>query len=238
MYDFSDNVVLVTGASGNLGAAVARAFAEAGAALALSSLHPARIREALPELTQRSEVLVTASTDLMLLTETQSMVDAVYNRYGRIDVLVNTVGGYEAGSPVHETPVESWARMMDLNARSAFVVSRAVIPLMLEGEGGKIVHTAARGGLAGRKKMAAYAAAKSAVIRLTESLSEEVKGEGINVNCVLPGTIDTPENREAMASADHSRWIAPEEIARVILFLASDDARAIHGAAIPVYGLS
>jgi NAD(P)-dependent dehydrogenase (short-subunit alcohol dehydrogenase family) len=126
--------------------------------------------------------------------------------------------------------------MLDLNARTAFVVSRAVIPGMRERGQGKIIHVASRAALKGSAKAAAYSASKSALIRLTESLAAELKRDGINVNCVLPGTIDTPQNRASMPKADRSRWVAPEAIADVILFLASDAARAIHGAALPVYG--
>jgi NAD(P)-dependent dehydrogenase (short-subunit alcohol dehydrogenase family) len=128
--------------------------------------------------------------------------------------------------------------MLSLNARSAFVLSQAVIPHMLEQGSGKIVHTAAKSGLKGGAGNAAYGASKSAVVRLVESLAAELKHEGINVNCVLPGTIDTPQNRKSMPKADHSRWVPPEAIADVILFLASDLAWPVNGAAIPVYGQS
>ncbi len=126
--------------------------------------------------------------------------------------------------------------MLNLNARTAFVVSRAVIPSMLERGRGKIINLAASSALKGGANSAAYSASKSAVARLTESMAEEYKRLGINVNAVLPGTIDTPHNRQAMPQADTSRWVQPRELARVILFLASEDASPIHGALIPVYG--
>lgn len=122
------------------------------------------------------------------------------------------------------------------NARSVFIVSRAVSPHMLQQGYGKIVSVAARPGLKGRPDMAAYSVSKSAVIRLTESMAAELKTAGINVNCILPGTIDTPQNRAAMSEADYSRWVQPEGLADAILYLASDRARAVHGAALPVYG--
>jgi NAD(P)-dependent dehydrogenase (short-subunit alcohol dehydrogenase family) len=164
------------------------------------------------------------------------MVEGALRRFGRIDVLVNAAGGYRAGTPVHDTPLETWEFLLSLNARTAFITSSAVVPAMLEQGSGKIVNVAARAALKGGAKSAAYSASKSAVLRLTESLSAELKGSGINANCVLPGTIDTPQNREAMPNADTSRWVAPEALADVILFLASDAARAVHGAAVPVYG--
>jgi NAD(P)-dependent dehydrogenase (short-subunit alcohol dehydrogenase family) len=120
--------------------------------------------------------------------------------------------------------------------RTAFIASRAVVPHMLRQGSGKIIHIAARPGLQGRAESAAYSASKSAVLRLTESLSAELRDSGINVNCVIPGTLDTPPNREAMPEADTSRWVSPDSLAEVILFLASPAARDIHGAAIPVYG--
>jgi NAD(P)-dependent dehydrogenase (short-subunit alcohol dehydrogenase family) len=128
--------------------------------------------------------------------------------------------------------------LFSLNARTTFIASQAVIPKMLEQGKGKIVSVAARSGLAGGKNMSAYSAAKAAVIRLTESMSAELKLQGINVNCVLPGTIDTPQNRTDMPNSDHSRWVKPASLADVILFLASEAARDVHGAVVPVYGRS
>ena len=159
-------------------------------------------------------------------------------RFGRIDVLVHTVGGYTGGSPLYETSLESWDRMINLNARTAFLICQAVIPQMLAAGGGKIVTVAAGAGREGRAKLSAYSAAKGAVIRLTESMAAELRQRGINVNCILPGTIDTPENRQAMPNADSSRWVAPASLADVVLFLASDAARDVHGAALPVIGRS
>jgi NAD(P)-dependent dehydrogenase (short-subunit alcohol dehydrogenase family) len=128
--------------------------------------------------------------------------------------------------------------MIDLNARTVFVITQSVAPYMIEQKSGKIIHLAARPGLRGRPKMGAYSASKAAVIRLTESASAELKDHGINVNCLLPGTIDTPENRESMPDADFSRWVTTDSLAQVILFLSSPSARDIHGAAIPVVGLT
>jgi NAD(P)-dependent dehydrogenase (short-subunit alcohol dehydrogenase family) len=164
------------------------------------------------------------------------VVQATLHRFGKIDILVNTVGGYRAGTPVHETPIETWDFMMSLNARSAFVMSRAVLPAMLKQGRGKIINISAGSALKGGANSAAYAASKSAVARLTESMAEEYKRLGININAILPGTIDTPQNREAMPKADFSLWVKPEMIARVVLFLASEDASPIHGALIPVFG--
>ncbi len=231
---FNDKVILITGATGNLGTAAARRFHAAGDRLALFARKPERIR---PPGDDRDDILPVAA-DMLDPDSVQAGVAQVIAAWGRVDVLVNTVGGYRAGTPVHETLVETWDFMQALNARSAFLISRAVLPHMLRQKSGKIIHVAARPGLKGARNSAAYSAAKSAVIRLTESLAAEVKNVGINVNCILPGTIDTPQNREAMPQANFSHWVTPEALAEVIYFLASSAATPIHGAAIPAYGLS
>jgi NAD(P)-dependent dehydrogenase (short-subunit alcohol dehydrogenase family) len=238
MFDFSDRVTLVTGAGGNLGNAVAHAFYDAGAKLVLVERSAEKLHETFPESTRSPDRFLIAAADLSDPESVRSMVDAALARFGQIDIAANTVGGYRAGTPVQETPLDTWDFMLNLNARTAFVLSQAVIPHMLGRQYGKIVHVSARAGLAGTAKQSAYSVSKSAVIRLTESLGAELRHQGINVNCVLPGTIDTPQNRQEMPNADHSRWVPPEAIADVILFLASDAARAINGAAIPVYGRS
>ncbi len=238
MFNFKDKVIIVTGASGNLGAAVARAFHAGGGKLALAERDAKRLAEILPDLIASPDCLFPGSVDLTDEDAVAQFTQQVMNQWGRIDVLVNTVGGYRAGTPLHETPLETWDFMMNLNAKTVFIASKAAIPHMLAGgRGGKIISIAAKAGLAGTANHSAYNASKSAVIRLTESLSAELKGHGINVNCILPGTIDTPQNRSAMPNADTSKWVATESLADVILFLASDYARDIHGAAVPVYGL-
>ncbi|MBN1249558.1 MAG: SDR family oxidoreductase [Anaerolineae bacterium] len=237
-YDFEGRIVMVTGANGNLGSAVARAYAGAGANLVLVGRRKERVAQALPELAGREGVFLAPDTDLTNAEPVTHTVQAALARFGRIDVLANTVGGYQGGKMIHEMDVESWEHMMALNARSAFIISRAVIPSMLDAGHGKIIHTASRAAVSGSRKAGSYGASKAAVVNLTDTLALELKGQGINVNCVLPGTIDTPENREAMPSADHSRWAAPEAMARIFLFLASEDADPLHGAHIPAYGLS
>ncbi len=237
MFDFSDRIVMVTGASGNLGSAVATAFRAAGARLVLADRASDRLLRLFPGLADSPDHLLATSVDLTDAEAVAGMVDETVKRFGRIDVLVNVVGGYRGGTAVHETSLQTWDFLLNLNARSVFVASSAVIPAMLERGSGKIVNVAARAALEGGRMMGAYSASKSAVVRLTESMSAELKKSGINVNCILPGTIDTPENRAAMPKADTSRWVAPEALADVILFLASDAARAVHGAAVPVYGL-
>src|SRR3990172_1481428 len=237
MFDFNESVVIVTGASGNLGLAVSRAFHQAGARLVLVDKSAERLARLDPGPLSNGHHLA-QGIDVNDPASVREMGEVVVRRLGRIDVLVNTVGGYQAGTPVHETPLDVWDRMMSLNARTAFIVSQAVVPQMLRQGSGKIINIAARPGLVGAANAAAYSASKSAVIRVTESLAAELRESGINVNCIVPGTLDTPQNREAMPNAEGGRWVAPQSLADVILFLASAAARDIHGASIPVYGRS
>jgi NAD(P)-dependent dehydrogenase (short-subunit alcohol dehydrogenase family) len=237
MFDFSERVAIVTGAAGNLGSAVARAFQAAGAKLVLVDRAPDRLSRLFPELADSPDHFLATAVDLTDADAVARMAEQAVRRLGRIDVLVNAAGGYRGGTAVHETPLQTWDLLLNLNARSVFIASSAVIPAMLERGSGKIVSVAARAALKGGKTLGPYSASKSAVVRLTESMSAELKKSGINVNCILPGTIDTPQNRASMPKADTSRWVAPEALADVILFLASDASRAVHGAAVPVYGL-
>jgi NAD(P)-dependent dehydrogenase (short-subunit alcohol dehydrogenase family) len=238
MFDFSDRVVIVTGAVGDLGQAVTRAFQAAGARLALTDHAADRLQQVYSDIAGSRDCFLAGSVDVTDAGAVAAMVEETIGRFERIDVLVNTVGGFRGGMLLHETPLETWDLMFNLNARSVFIASRVVIPHMLRQGSGKIINVAARAGWQGSAKMAAYSASKSAVIRMTESMAAELKGSGINVNCVLPGTIDTPQNRQAMPKADYTRWIKPETLADAILFLASDAARDVHGAALPVFGRS
>lgn len=237
MSDLTNKVVLITGAGGNLGQATARAFWDAGAHLVLADRQMAALEGAFTAWAG-SERCLLATVDLMAETAVSHLVDSAIARFNRIDVLVNVAGGFTMGPPLHETDTDTWEFMLNLNARSVFFMSRAVIPHMLAQGSGKIVSVAARAGLEGKAKMAPYVVSKSAVMRLTESMAAELKDAGINVNCIMPGTIDTPQNRADMPKADFSKWVAPEALADVILFLASDAARAVTGAAVPVYGRS
>lgn len=234
MFDFTDRVALVSGANGNLGRAVAQAFYDAGARVVLAD----RRVDDLPALGDDAERVMSHAVDLMQPESARALARAALDRFGRIDAVVNTVGGFRSMPVNGDGSLEMWDFVLNLNARTALILSQAVVPVMRAQGRGAIVHTAARAALSGGKNIAAYTASKSAVIRLTESLAAELKDEGINVNCVLPGTIDTPENRAERPNADFSKWVAPEALASVYLFLCSDAAQAIQGAAIPVYGRS
>jgi NAD(P)-dependent dehydrogenase (short-subunit alcohol dehydrogenase family) len=238
MFDFSGRVAVITGAVGYLGAATAKAFQRAGARTVLVDRWEDRLRHAYADLAGSREHLLAGGVDLTDANSVSRMVEATRERFGRLDVLVSTVGGFRGGKPVHEDDLENWDFLFDINVRTTLHCCRAVIPHMLRAGRGKIVNVASRGALAGDAGFSAYSAAKSAVVRLTESLADELKQAGVNVNCVLPGTIDTPQNRQERPSADHGKWVEPAAIADVILFLASDAARAVNGAAVPVFGKS
>jgi NAD(P)-dependent dehydrogenase (short-subunit alcohol dehydrogenase family) len=231
--DIRDKVVLITGASGALGEGVIKKFAANGARLVLVD----RKSEPAPgSLDGLDDALFIGDTDVTDPDSAKRAVDIAIAQRGRIDVLINIAGGYRGGKPVHETPVDQFDFVINLNARTVFVMSSAVIPHMIAQGSGKIISIAAKGALKGTANSALQAASKSAVIRLTESMSEEVKHQGINVNCILPSTIDTQANRDSMPNADFNTWVTADAIADVIAFLSSEESRGIHGAAIPVFG--
>lgn len=226
---FTDRTVMLTGAAGNLGRAVAAAFDSRGANLVLLDRRAAGAE---------NERQLAVAVDLLDAASVRAAVDKAIERFGRIDVLCNLAGAFRMGSPVHETGAKDWDFLLDVNARTVLHTAQAVVPRMLAAGGGKIVNVGAYAAQKGVAQMGAYVASKSAVIRLTETMAAELRERHINVNCVLPTIIDTPENRAAMPDADPGRWVAPQDLAEVIVFLASDAARAIHGAALPVTGLS
>ena len=222
MSDFTGKRVLVTGAAGVAGRAVATAFQAAGATVTGVDI----VADDAPWRTLIADLI-----------DPDGARTAVAEA-GVIDVLANIAGGFTMGDDIVGTSDDTWDFMMNLNARTALNMCRAAVPGMIANGGGKIVNIGARGGLRGAAAMGAYIASKSVVIRLTETLADELKHKGINVNCILPSIIDTPRNRADMPKAKFDHWVSPQAIADVVLFLASPAADAIHGAAIPVEGLS
>ena len=225
-------VVLITGAAGQLGTAVAAHFAQQGARLLLLDRDANMLQAQFGAIADA----ILLDADLLDRAQVAARVGEALERLGRVDVLCHLAGGFHMGEPVHETPASAWDFMMDLNARSFIHMAAAVVPHMRRQTRGRIVAVGAAGGLKGGASTGAYAASKSALMRLVESMSAELRDDGINVNAVLPSIIDTLPNRGAMPDADFSRWVAPEALAEVIGFLASDAARAVHGALVPVLG--
>jgi NAD(P)-dependent dehydrogenase (short-subunit alcohol dehydrogenase family) len=231
---FSDQVVLVAGGTGGLGRAVSLAFLREGARVIVTwqnDLEFAGLKSA----AGANSGLTGYRTDVTDAAAVEQLVQRILGDHGRLDVLVNTVGGY-AGGKVWESEPATLDRMLALNLRSGFVLARAAARAMLGQGKGAIVNVAAKAALDHAAGLGAYAASKAAAVAMMDSLAADLKGTGVRVNSILPSIIDTEPNRKAMPDADFAKWPKPEEIARVILFLCSDDARVIHGAAIPVYG--
>jgi len=229
--EFAGKVVMITGASGNLGSAAAERFGSAGAKLAL--VERSKGGEAPPATDMRLNV----SADVTDPASVDAAVQQIVGHFGQIDVLIHTVGGYGAGKPVHEAGIEVWEKMMNLNARSVYVTCGSVAKHMVEKEiKGRIVVVLARAALKGSTNHAAYTASKAAAQRVVESMAAELLNNGITVNAVLPSTIDTPPNRQSMPNADFSKWVTPEQIADVMAFLASDSAITVSGDSLQVYG--
>jgi len=227
--------VIITGAAGSLGKAVARAFDDLGTNLVLVDLERDRLEQAFGA---ENDGRVLVAANLLEAASAASLTRTALARFGHIDVLCNIAGGFRMGDPVHETSDETWNFLFDINTRTLLNTVRAVVPHMICAGYGKIVNVGAFAAQKGVAQMGAYTAAKGTVIRMTEAMAAELRDRNINVNCVLPTIIDTPENRASMPKADPAKWVAPADLANVIVFLASDAARAVHGAAVPVTSLS
>lgn len=237
-YDLSDHVALITGGLGGAGQPVTSAFVEAGATVVVGEItgHEDRVAALQARLGQAGTHLFYEPANLADEPEAAALIARILARHQRLDILINLVGGWKAGDPVIGTDFSLWQEMLDLNLRPAFLLSKHAARPMMEQGWGRIIHTSARGALTGRRNAAAYATAKQGIITLVEVQAEELRDSGVTVNAILPSIIDTPANRAGMPNADFSKWPRPEEIARVLLFLASEDAKLISGASIPVYG--
>lgn len=225
----NQKVVAITGAFGNLGVAVAQAIRVQGSKLALidrSTAHAAALH---------ADDFYLGGVNISIYNEAQSCIEKITARYGRLDALINIAGTFRAET-LQEGHPDTWDFLYEVNLKTAVAMSKAALPSLLI-RGGRIINIGA--GVAVNKAgqgMGAYAASKAGVIKLTEALSEEVKDSGVTVNAILPSIIDTPQNRAAMPQADFNRWVTPEALAQVIVFLLSDQASVITGAAIPVCG--
>jgi len=228
--------VLITGATGALGQAVSRTFAAAGARLALTARSEEKLGELADALDLPADRLVTHPADVTDAGSVDALVKQTAARLGRVDALLHVAGGWRGGKTVAETEVGDLDFMLTLNLKSTFLVCRAVLPYMVAQEWGRIVAVGSRSAVRPGRRSGAYAASKAGLIVLIETIAAEVKGKGITANVVLPSTIDTPANRQAMPKADFSKWVPAEQIAAAMLYLCSDEAAAVNGARIPVYG--
>ena len=233
---FSGKLVLVAGGTGGLGRAVSRAFLEEGARVVVTYRDQKEFDSLKSEAGANGSSIEGHVVDVTDESAVRQLLDRILAQHGRLDALVNTVGGYAGGVSLWELETKVFDRMLALNLRSGYVLSRAVMPAMLKQKSGAIVNVASKAAVDHGAGAAAYAASKAAALALMDSLAADAKGTGVRVNSILPSIIDTEPNRKAMPNADFAKWPKPEEIARVILFLCSDDAKVIQGAAIPVYG--
>ena len=229
MGGMGNRIVLITGASGGLGAVMVQAFLDAGAQV----VGTARRIETIAN--DRFEAI---PCDLTSPRDAARLVADTIDKFQRIDTLIHVAGGFAGGAPVHETDDAAWDSMWNLNVRAALNVLRAAIPHMRERKSGRIVAIGSRAGAEPAANISAYSASKAALLSLMKTVALENRKLGITANTILPGTIDTEANRRSDPSADRSKWVSPQKLAALALFLASEDAAEITGAAIPVYGAS
>lgn len=229
-------VVLVAGGTGGLGRAVSLAFLDEGATVVVTY----RKQEELDALKSASGGKVASlegyNVDVTDESAVSQLMDGIVARHGRLDALVNTVGGYAGGTKLWELDTNVFDQMLALNLRSGYALSRAAVRVMLRQGSGAMVNVAAKAAFDHGPGAAAYAASKAAAVAMMDSLAADLKGTGVRINSILPSIIDTEANRKAMPKADFAKWPKPEDIARVILFLCSDAAKVVQGAALPVYG--
>ena len=234
--NFAGKVVVVAGGTGGLGNAVSLAFLEEGAKVVVTYRKEEEFAALKLASGAKAGALEGAVVDVTDERAASEFVGGVLSRHGKVDALVNTVGGYAGGVKLWEMETKVFDAMLSLNLRSGYALARAVLPAMLKQKNGSIVNVAAKAAFDHGAGAAAYAASKAAAVAMMDSLAADAKGTGVRVNSILPSIIDTAANRQAMPEADFDSWPKPEEIARVILFLCSDHAAVIQGAAVPVYG--
>jgi len=233
---FSGKVALVAGGTGGLGGAVSLAFLEEGAKVVATYRKEQEFAALKSAAGANASALEGQLVDITDELATAKFVANVVSRHGRLDAVVNAIGGYAGGIKLWDLDTKTVDAMFSLNLRSGYSLARAVLPPMLKQRYGSIVNVAAKAAVDHGAGAAAYAASKAAAVALMDSLAADSKGTGIRVNSILPSIIDTPINRQAMPGAEFASWPKPQDIAQVILFLCSDAAKTIHGAAIPVYG--
>lgn len=239
-YHLAGRVVLIPGGLGPIGRAVTLAFLDAGATVVAAGEgeHIADVAEIQSQAGEDSARFSYRRANVLDEGEVESLVLGVTEEHHHLDVLVNLVGGWSAGQPVMGLELSTWERMLDLNATAAFLLAKHAARPMVQQYWGRIIHVSSRGARTGRRNAAAYAVSKNAVLALTEIQAEELREANVTVNAILPSIVDTSANRTSMPGADFSRWPKAEEVARVLLFLASEDAKLISGASIPVYGMA
>jgi NAD(P)-dependent dehydrogenase (short-subunit alcohol dehydrogenase family) len=234
--NFNNKIVLITGATGGLGSAVTGVFLRAGAGVAATHTGVEKFKELETALKPEAGKLLGIKTNVLDSASVKRMTGTVMEKFGRIDALVNLAGGYLGGISIADLNEKQWDDMINLNLKSVFLVCKQVLPVMMKQKSGRIVNITSGGGLQGAEGISAYGASKAGVINITQTLAAEGKKFNISANAVAPGIIDTPANRAAMPGADFSKWVKPESLAEVILFLCSGAARDVSGTVVPVMG--
>jgi NAD(P)-dependent dehydrogenase (short-subunit alcohol dehydrogenase family) len=229
-------VTLITGATGGVGPAVAAAFAQDGATVVAAGRSQAGLADLRTELGLPAGRWAEYAVDLADPAASQALVDAIVARFGRVDILVAVAGGWRGGETVEATDPGTLDWLLRTNLLTAFNVCRAVLPVMQSNGWGRIVTIGARSAVSGQARSGAYAASKAALIALTQSIALETRNQGVTANVMLASTIDTPANRASRSAADPDRWVTPAQVAAAIRFLCSEEAAAISGVALPVYG--
>ena len=233
-----NRVAVVTGATGGLGKAVTKRLVDEGIRVICSYMREGPLNDLMSSLGPLSSRVTPVQADVTREDDVKKLFEHAISVGGRVDILLNIVGAYSGGRDIQDTTVEDWDMMMNVNLKSAFLCSKAALPYMTKQNYGKIVNIAARPAVEKRYRLksGAYSVSKAGVAVLTETIAEEVRKYDINVNAVMPSTIDTSDNRKNMPQADTSKWVKPEEIASVIMHLISDDSKVTSGALVPVYG--
>jgi NAD(P)-dependent dehydrogenase (short-subunit alcohol dehydrogenase family) len=229
-YDFSNKIALIVGGTGAVGSQLLKFFSSHEATTIGTYMDEGKMKSVRSE-SQGSDFI---RCNTLVDTELSYLINKMVEKYRRIDILVNTVGGFLGGKSVIQIEEGDWDNMFAINLKSAFLVSKHVIPLMIQSGYGRIVHISSYTGVSAKGFDSAYAAAKAGLIRFVESVSNETRDHDININCVLPSIIDTEANRKAMPNSDFKQWIKIEELAKVIGFLCSEESHAITGSAVPV----
>jgi NAD(P)-dependent dehydrogenase (short-subunit alcohol dehydrogenase family) len=233
---FSGKLVLVTGGTGGLGRAVSLAFLGEGARVIVTYRNQKEMDELKRVGDSNNLSLAGHRVDVTDEAAVNQLVLDIADQHGNLDVLVNTIGAYAGGAKLWEADPREFDRMLTFNLRSGYTLLRAFVPAMVKLGRGAIINVASRAAVDHAGGAAGYASSKAAAVAMIDSLAADLKGTGVRANSILPSIIDTEANRKAMPTADFTQWPKPGDIARVILFLCSDDARLIHCAAVPVYG--
>lgn len=227
---------IITGGTGGLGTVVTRCFLEAGASVALPLRKVVPSSEIAPADSDVDARLLLHKTDLTIEGDIDSFLRTTLERFGKVDILVNAAGGYAGGNSISEMSLDEWERMLALNLRTAFLMSRGALPKMLEQGWGRIINIAALPAFRSGADKGAYAASKAAVVKLTEIIADEVKGSGVTANAIAPGMILTDEQKPSGSDADLKKYVTPDQIASVMMFLASDEASGVNGSVLKMYG--